>query len=58
MAVSLHRQEGSHRRYTKVTETEAFHVTVAAHNINDEVRPGTLKAMIRQSGLSQNLFRK
>jgi predicted RNA binding protein YcfA (HicA-like mRNA interferase family) len=54
----LFRQDGSHRRYTKKTKDATFHVTVAAHNVNDEIRPGTLKAMIRQSGLHSSLFRK
>jgi hypothetical protein len=29
-----------------------------ALNVNDEIRPGTLKAMIRQSGLHSSPFRK
>ncbi|MGA9826644.1 MAG: type II toxin-antitoxin system HicA family toxin [Methylocystis sp.] len=32
-------------------------VTVAAHSYSDEIKPGTLAAMIRQSGLPRNLFR-
>ena len=33
-------------------------VTVAVVNPGDEIRTGTLKAMIRQSGLPDKLFRK
>jgi hypothetical protein len=32
-------------------------VDVAAHNLSDEIRPGTLNAMIRQSGLPKSAFR-
>lgn len=33
-------------------------VDVAAHNVNDEIKPGTLNSMIRQSGLPKDLFRR
>jgi predicted RNA binding protein YcfA (HicA-like mRNA interferase family) len=32
-------------------------VTVAAHRMTDDIKPGTLGSMIRQSGLPKNLFR-
>lgn len=51
----LERQDGSHRQYKNASGNR---VTVAAHNMNDEIRPGTLESMIRQSGLPKKLFRK
>jgi predicted RNA binding protein YcfA (HicA-like mRNA interferase family) len=54
----LDRQEGSHRQYKRVSGGQTWLVTVACHNPADEIRPGTLKSMIRQSGLPKNLFRK
>lgn len=55
----LHRQgAGSHRRYRGIVEGQVRYVDFAAHSLNDEIKPGTLKSMIRQSGLSERLFRK
>ena len=51
----LERQDGSHRQYK---DASGNRVTVAAHNMNDEIKPGTLESMIRQSGLPKKLFRK
>ena len=50
--------KGSHRRFRGETGGQVRFVTVAPHNINDDIKPGTLKAMIRQSGLQEELFRK
>ena len=41
-----------------VINGEVRFVDVAAHSLNDEIAPGTLNSMIRQSGLSKRLFRK
>ena len=54
----LHRQESSHRRYRGEVGGQVRLVTVAFHNINDEIKPDTLASMIRQSGLPKSLFRK
>jgi predicted RNA binding protein YcfA (HicA-like mRNA interferase family) len=51
----LERQEGSHRQYK---DSAGNRVTVAAHNMGDEIKLRTLESMIRQSGLSKKLFRK
>jgi predicted RNA binding protein YcfA (HicA-like mRNA interferase family) len=51
----LDRQDGSHRQYK---DASGNRVTVAAHNMNDEIKSGTLESMIRQSGLPKKLFRK
>jgi len=51
-------QGGSHRQYTRVIGKRVLRVTVAYHNINDEIAPKTLESMIRQSGLPKKLFRK
>jgi len=40
---------GSHRRFRGETAGETRFVTVAYHNINDQVLTGTLQSMIRQS---------
>jgi predicted RNA binding protein YcfA (HicA-like mRNA interferase family) len=51
----LERQESSHRQYK---DAAGNRVTVAAHDLGDEIKPGTLNTMIRQSGLPKSLFRK
>lgn len=54
----LHRQgKGSHVIYRGVVDGEVMLVTVAAHRASDAIKPGTLAAMIRQSGLPKKLFR-
>ncbi|HEV2563198.1 MAG TPA: type II toxin-antitoxin system HicA family toxin [Rhizomicrobium sp.] len=50
--------KGSHRRFRGDIGGQVRFVTVAPHNINDDIKPGTLKSMIRQSGLPETLFRK
>ena len=56
---ALHRSGGgSHRRYRGIVGGEVRFVDIAAHNLTDDIRPGTLKSMIRQSGLPEALFRK
>jgi predicted RNA binding protein YcfA (HicA-like mRNA interferase family) len=52
------RQASSHRQYRGVVEGQVRMVTVAFHNIGDDIRPETLASMIRQSGLPKSLFRK
>ena len=54
----LHRQRGtSHRVYKGVVAGEIRLVVVACHRESDDIKPGTLSSMIRQSGLSKKLFR-
>lgn len=55
---TLDRQDGSHRQYVGIMGAKWRLVTVAVVNPGDEIRTGTLKAMIRQSGLPDKLFRK
>jgi predicted RNA binding protein YcfA (HicA-like mRNA interferase family) len=52
------RQSGSHRQYKRTVGHQVWLVTVAYHNINDQILPDTLASMIRQSGLPKRLFRK
>jgi predicted RNA binding protein YcfA (HicA-like mRNA interferase family) len=51
------RQKGSHRQYERVVGNITYVVTVAGSG-NEDIDTGTLKSMIRQSGLPQGLFRK
>jgi predicted RNA binding protein YcfA (HicA-like mRNA interferase family) len=51
------RQKGSHRQYERVVGKMTHVVTVAGSG-NEEIDTGTLKSMIRQSGLPQGRFRK
>jgi predicted RNA binding protein YcfA (HicA-like mRNA interferase family) len=44
----LEKQEGSHQKW--VHSTKPGKVTVAGHP-NDDIPPGTLKAMLKQTGL-------
>lgn len=54
----IDRQDGSHRQYIGVVSGQTRLVTVAYHNINDNILPDTLASMIRQSGLPKRIFRK
>jgi predicted RNA binding protein YcfA (HicA-like mRNA interferase family) len=54
----LHRQGAwSHVIYRGVINGDVKLVTIAAHRMSDDIKPGTLAAMIRQSGLSKGVFR-
>ena len=54
----LVRQRGtSHRIYKKVVRGKTRMVVVACHREGDDIRPGTLASMIRQSGLDKRPFR-
>ena len=53
----LDRQRGSHRIYKGVVGGKTRIVVVACHRESDDIRPGVLDSMIRQSGLSKRLFR-
>jgi predicted RNA binding protein YcfA (HicA-like mRNA interferase family) len=56
---TLERTKGtSHRQYRGVVNGVVCKVTVACHRLTDEIKPGTLQSMIRQSGLPKSLFRK
>jgi predicted RNA binding protein YcfA (HicA-like mRNA interferase family) len=52
------RTSGSHRQYKRIRDGEVRLVTLAYHNINDDVLPDTLASIIRQSGLPKRFFRK
>jgi predicted RNA binding protein YcfA (HicA-like mRNA interferase family) len=54
----LARRRGSHRTYKGQVEGHIRIVVVACHSENDDIKPGTLSSMIRQSGLSRQLFRR
>ena len=50
---------GSHQTWTKTVDKLSFAVTVADHGTqNKDVPDGTLKSMIRQSGLTKADFYK
>ena len=53
----LDRQRGSHRVYKGIVDGQVRLVVVAGHRDSDDVKPGTLASMIRQSGLPRRLFR-
>jgi predicted RNA binding protein YcfA (HicA-like mRNA interferase family) len=53
----LARQRGSHRTYKGQVEGQIRIVSVACHRESDDIKPGTLSSMIRQSGLPKKLFR-
>jgi predicted RNA binding protein YcfA (HicA-like mRNA interferase family) len=54
----LARQRGSHRTYRGEVDGRLRIVVVACHRESDEIKPGTLSSMIRQSGLPKKLFRE
>ena len=54
----LDRQKAtSHRVYKRVTKREVRMVVVAYHRLSDDIKPGILSTMIRQTGLPKTLFR-
>ncbi len=54
----FHRQgAGSHAIYRAIVDGEVRLVTLAIHRPSDEIKPGTLAAMIRQTGLPKSKFR-
>lgn len=53
----LARQRGSHRAYKGQVGGQTRVVVVACHRESDDIKAGTLSSMIRQSGLSKDLFR-
>ena len=54
----LARQRGSHRTYKGYVGGEARVVSVACHRESDDIKRGTLSAMIRQAGLPKRAFRE
>jgi predicted RNA binding protein YcfA (HicA-like mRNA interferase family) len=55
---ALDRQRGSHRTYQGLVAGKMRVVTVACHRESDDIKPGTLSSMIRNSGLSKRHFRR
>lgn len=56
---TLHRQgSGSHQIYRRAVERDVWLVTIAGHRLSDDVPIGTLRTIIRDSGLSHKLFRR
>ena len=53
----LERQRSSHRTYKGLVNGRLRVVTVACHRESDDIKPGTLSSMIRQSGLPKRTFR-
>ena len=54
----LDRQRGSHRTYKGVMAGEIRVVTIACHRESDDIKPGTLSSIVRQSRLPKRLFRR
>ena len=55
----LVRHDGtSHQVYRGLVDGKPHVVVVAAHHLGDEIKAGTLDAMIRQTGLPKTLFRR
>lgn len=54
---ALVRQRGSHRTYKGVVKGKVQMVQVAVSREGDDIRPGTLASMIRQSGLPKKMFK-
>lgn len=53
----LDRQRGSHRIYKGIIKGRTRMVVVSCHREADEIKPGTLASMIRQSALDKKTFR-
>ena len=52
------RQRGSHRIYRGVVGGQTREVVVPCSNEGDDIAPGTLSSMIRQSSLPKRIFRR
>ena len=48
---------GSHRRYEAVIKGKIRYVDLAPHRWSDNVKPGTLSSIMRQSALSKKAWR-
>ena len=55
--LNLRRGKGSHRIYEKGRGAERISVSIPFHGSNSDIKPGTLRSIIRQSGLDRNQFR-
>lgn len=53
----LDRESGNARIYKGVVDGKVNLVSIHYHRGSDDIKPGTLSAMIRQAGLPKNLFR-
>lgn len=53
----LDRQRGSHRIYKGIIDGQVRLVVVAYHRESEEIKPGTLASMIRDSRLDKKLFK-
>lgn len=54
---SLKKEKGAIRTYEGVVNGKMRLVTIHFHRGGDDIKPGTLANLIRQSGLSKKLFR-
>lgn len=53
----LDRQRGSGKSFKGMVEGKVRLVSIHFHRGSDDIKPGTLNSMIRQSGLPKKLFR-
>ena len=51
------RGKGSHRFYERHVGDRTYSFSVPFHGTNADIKPGTLRSIIRRSGLDRNLFR-
>lgn len=56
-AVSPGRGKVSHRFYEKHVGDRTYAFSIPFHGSNADLKPGTLRSIIRRSGLDPNLFR-
>jgi predicted RNA binding protein YcfA (HicA-like mRNA interferase family) len=55
---ALERQSGSSHRVYKSRIGGRMRLVVAFHRESNDIRPGTLSSLIRQSGLPKSVFRR
>ena len=51
------RGKGSHRYYERHIGERTYAFSIPFHGANADIKPGTLRSIIRRSGLDRNLFR-
>ncbi|HEX9767648.1 MAG TPA: type II toxin-antitoxin system HicA family toxin [Kiloniellales bacterium] len=52
----LHKESGSSRTYSGIVNGQVRLVAIHFHRSGDDIKPGTLRSIIRQSGIPKKEF--
>ncbi|MGI8569060.1 MAG: type II toxin-antitoxin system HicA family toxin [Methylocella sp.] len=56
--ILLRHDSTSHQRWKRMDGGTVYYIDIACHTDSKNISTGTLRSMIRQSGLPKKLFRK